>query len=91
MKGICTNDEQFFDQNDYPHQLRQNNIFIEWYKTGIHQNNWYVVGICEQKRPYGTYCSINRFWCTLCKKKSLIKYFIGNYSIQGGICIIWYT
>ncbi len=39
MKGISTDEMQFFDLNDYPHQPRQNNIFKEWY----------VVGICEQK------------------------------------------
>ncbi len=55
MKGINTDDIQFFDLHDYPHQPRQNNIFKEWYKTSICQKYGYVVGICEQKRPLAVY------------------------------------
>ncbi len=33
-------------------------IFKEWYKTGIHQSDWYVVGICQQKRLSAVYNGI---------------------------------
>ncbi len=55
MKGISTDDALSFDQNDYPHQPRQNNIFKEWYRTSILQNKWYVDGVCEQKRLFVVY------------------------------------
>ncbi len=50
---------QFFNQNDYPHHLRQINIIKAWYKTGICQSDWYVFGICQKKKPNAVYNSVN--------------------------------
>ncbi len=51
MKGISTNDIKFLINMIIHIKIRQNIILTEWYKTSIHQNNWYVVRIFEQKRP----------------------------------------
>ncbi len=50
---------QFFIQNDYPHHLRQINIFEAQYKTGICPSAWYVFGICWKKKPKAVYNSLN--------------------------------
>ncbi len=50
---------QFFNQNDYPHHLRQINIFEAWCKTGIRQSDWYVLCICQEKKPNVVYNSVN--------------------------------
>ncbi len=50
---------QFFNQNDYPHHLRQINNFEEWYKTGTIQSDWYVFGICQKKNPNALYNLVN--------------------------------
>ncbi len=39
-----------FKQDDYPHHLRQIDIFQAWHKTGIHPSAWYVFGICWKKK-----------------------------------------
>ncbi len=49
----------FFNQNDYLHDLRQINIFEEWYKTGIHQSYQYVFGICQKKNANAVYNLVN--------------------------------
>ncbi len=59
MKGISTNDMQFFNQNDYPHNLSQNNVFEEWFKTCICQSNQYVVGIYKKKELNVVYNAVN--------------------------------
>ncbi len=50
---------QFFNQNDYPHHQRQINIFQARYKTGIRQSDWYVFGICWNKKPNAAYNLVN--------------------------------
>ncbi len=55
MKSISNNIMQFFNQNDYPHHLRQINIFEAQYKSGIHQSDWYVFGIFQKKKSIAAY------------------------------------
>ena len=50
---------QFFNQNDYPHHLRQINIFEAQYKTGICPSAWYVFSIHQKKKPNAVYKAVN--------------------------------
>ncbi len=59
MNSISINDMQSCNQNDYPHHLRQINIFEEWYESGIQQSNWYVVSIYNRKEPNAVYNTEN--------------------------------
>ncbi len=59
MKDIYNYIMQFFNQNDYLHHLRQLNIFEQQYMTGVRQSNWYVVGICQKKKPYELYNAVD--------------------------------
>ncbi len=58
MSGISNNIMWFLKQNYYPHHTSHIDIFEEWYKTGIHQSDWYVFGIC-QKKDNAVYKSVN--------------------------------
>ncbi len=59
MNGISNNIIQFLKQNDYPRHLRQINIFEEWYKPGICQSSWYVLGIRQKKKTNAVYNAVN--------------------------------
>ncbi len=54
---------QVFNQNDYPHHQRQINIFKAQYKTGTCQSDWYVFGICGEKKPNVVYNSVSTGFC----------------------------
>ncbi len=48
-----------FKTNDYPRHQRQIHNFEKWYKSSIHQRDWYVFSICHIKFWNAVYKTVN--------------------------------